>query len=502
MSASHGVKPTHTPHPTDEDPATAPQHPSDDDSHEPARRPIMSAHAIATLSAHLRDLPGTPPTATVEASLQQQSGIESTRAFHWSDSEVDDKLLAPVWHNEAKWNRLVAEHHARLEEALLVSRQEAEERAVSEAAAAAAAAAVAAAVAAAASAAAAAAATAAAHVHPVPLALAELSDATTSFASSPQIGLTSRAQPSPTQPSPARPIPSRPSKPSPDQTSSTHLSPARIPPAPKPKPNDSARPAHSCPNHTRKRKQKKQKKHMKFRHHTKHAAADPDGKGGFSVSSNESTKPPSHPAGPPCNGQPNPQQGHQEGKQPLKGLRRAFCILALFCPVVEGHSLATSPALPTLTQDSWGAWSTPLSQPITLFLLLLLLAGAALLVTITSATHVSPLHVPSPPPSPPVDVEAPGSAGGDASPGSISVRQIYNQTAKEQGDPPRLAGTPTGGSVRHHTGAQFEGQLLNQGRGDRSLGADVVDGRESPTRHPLGGAHHQQGGMAIVFAMG
>ena len=82
------------------------------------------------------------------------------------------------------------------------------------------------------------------------------------------------------------------------------------------------------------------------------------------------------------------------------------------------------------------------------------------------------------------------------------MRQIYNQTAKEQGDPPRLAGTPTGGSVRHHTGAQFEGQLLNQGRGDRSLGADVVDGRESPTRHPLGGAHHQQGGMAIVFAMG
>jgi hypothetical protein len=77
-----------------------------------------------------------------------------------------------------------------------------------------------------------------------------------------------------------------------------------------------------------------------------------------------------------------------------------------------------------------------------------------------------------------------------------------NQTAKEQGDPPRLAGTPTGGSVRHHTGAQFEGQLLNQERGDRSLGADVVDGRESPTRHPLGGAHHQQGGMAIVFAMG
>ena len=468
MSASHGVKPTHTPHPTDEDPATAPQHPSDDDSHEPARRPIMSAHAIATLSAHLRDLPGTPPTATVEASLQQQSGIESTRAFHWSDSEVDDKLLAPVWHNEAKWNRLVAEHHARLEEALLVSRQEAEERAVSEAAAAAAAAAVAAAVAAAASAAAAAVAAA-----------------------------------SPTQPSPARPIPSRPSKPCLDQTISTHLSPARIPPAPKPKPKDSARPAHSCPNHTRKRKQKKQaqKKHMKFRHHTKHATADPDVKGGFSVSSNEPTKPPSHPADPPCNSQPNPQQGHQEGKQPLKGLCRAFFILAFFCPV-EGHSLATSPALPTLTQDSWGAWSTPLSQPITLFLLLLFLAGAALLVTITSATHVSPLHVPSPPPSPPVDVEAPGSTGGDASPGSISVRQIYNQTAKEQGDPPRLAGTPTGGSVRHHTGAQFEGQLLNQGRGDRSLGADVVDGRESPTRHPLGGAHHQQGGMAIVFAMG
>ena len=56
--------------------------------------------------------------------------------------------------------------------------------------------------------------------------------------------------------------------------------------------------------------------------------------------------------------------------------------------------------------------------------------------------------------------------------------------------------------MRRHTGAQFEGQLLNQERGDRSLGADVVDGHESPTRQPLGGAHHQQGGMVIVFAMG